>query len=170
MGSADQTLFQSGPTPPLRRAMLAILPVVAAAVLGSIATTPNIPIWYEGLAKPGFTPPNWVFAPVWTLLYLMMAYAVWRVLSVPADFPGRSTAITVFFVQLALNAAWSWAFFGFHNPLAGLMVIGALLLMILATIRLFWHLDRIAAWLLVPYLAWVTYASALNFAIWRLNG
>jgi tryptophan-rich sensory protein len=170
MASADQTLFQSRPTPPLPRALLAILPVLAAAILGSVATTPNIPVWYEGLEKPGFTPPNWVFAPVWTVLYLMMAYAAWRVMSVPADFPGRSAALAVFFVQLALNAAWSWAFFGFHSPLAGLIVIVALLAMILATIRLFWHLDRVAAWLLVPYALWVTYALALNFAVWRLNG
>jgi translocator protein len=169
MVSADQTLFQSRPTPPLRRAILAILPVVAAAALGSIATTPNIPVWYEGLAKPFFTPPNWVFAPVWTLLYLMMAYAIWRVLSVPADFPGRSAAVGAFFVQLALNAAWSWAFFGFHDPFAGLVVIVALLVMILVAMRLFWHLDRIAAWLLVPYALWVAYALALNLAIWHLN-
>lgn len=170
MTSADQTLFRSRPTPPLWRAVLAILPVVAAAALGSIATTPNIPVWYEGLQKPVFTPPNWLFAPVWTVLYLMMAAAIWRVMSVPADFPGRSAAIGAFFVQLALNAGWSWAFFGFHDPAAGLAVIVVLLVMILATIRLFWHLDRVAAWLLVPYAAWVTYALALNFEIWRLNG
>jgi translocator protein len=169
MSDADQTLAASRPLPPLGRAALAIAPVLAAAFLGSLATTPNIPTWYAGLQKPGFTPPNGAFAPVWTLLYLMMAYAVWRVLSLPAGRPGRAAAITAFFVQLALNAAWSWAFFGAHSPLGGLVVILPLLAMILVTIRLFWPLDRVAAWLLVPYAAWVTYATALNLAIWRLN-
>lgn len=164
-------LYERPERPPAwRRALIAILPVAAAGALGSLATAPNIPTWYAGLAKPGFTPPNAVFAPVWTLLYAMMAYAVWRILGGPAGEPGRRRALTAFFVQLALNAAWSWAFFGAHSPLAGLVVILALLAAIAATIRLFWPLDRIAAWLLVPYLAWVGYATALNLQIWRLNG
>jgi len=157
------------PTPPLRRFLLAVLPVAAASVLGSLATMPNIPTWYAGLAKPGFTPPNWLFGPVWTLLYAMMAYAMWRILSLPASLPGRSTAIATFFVQLGLNALWSWAFFGAHSPAAGLVVILALMVAIIATIRAFWPLDRVAAYLLMPYLAWVAYATALNAAVWRLN-
>ena len=150
------------------RATIAILPILAAAVLGNVATLPNIPTWYAGLAKPGFTPPNGVFGPVWTVLYALMAYAVWRVLSLPAT-PGRGRALVAFFVQLALNAAWSWAFFGAHSPLAGLWVILPLLLMIIETIRRFWPLDRLAAVLLMPYAAWVGFATALNAAIWRLN-
>jgi tryptophan-rich sensory protein len=156
------------PTPPFKRFLVAVLPVVLALILGNLATLPNIPTWYAGLAKPGFTPPNWLFGPVWTTLYAMMAYAVWRILSLPAG-SERSRAITAFFVQLALNALWSWAFFGAHNPGAGLVVILALIVAIVATIRSFWPLDRIAAYLLVPYLAWVCYATALNAAIWRLN-
>jgi tryptophan-rich sensory protein len=156
-------------SPPLRIAV-AVLPVVAAAVLGSLATTPNIPTWYAGLAKPAFTPPNWVFGPAWTVLYLAMAYAAWRILSLAPDTPGRGAALGAFFVQLALNAGWSWAFFGANSPLAGLVVILALELAILVTIALFRRLDGIAALLLVPYAAWVAYATALNLAIWRLNG
>jgi tryptophan-rich sensory protein len=169
MAGAGQTLPHGRPASPLARAALAVLPVAAAGFLGNLATTPAIPTWYAGLAKPWFTPPNWVFGPVWTLLYLMMAYAAWRVLSVPGDRPGRTGALTAFYVQLALNAAWSWAFFGLRSPGLGLLVIAGLLVMIVVTILRFRPLDKVAAWLLVPYLAWVAYASALNTAIWRIN-
>lgn len=158
------------PTPPLLRFLIAVLPVTAVSILGSMATVPNIPSWYAGLVKPGFTPPNWLFAPVWTLLYAMMAFALWRILSLPKSLPGRSGAIAVFFVQLGLNCLWSWAFFGARSPLAGLVVILALIVAIVATIRAFRPLDRVAAWLLAPYLAWVAYATALNGAVWHLNG
>jgi translocator protein len=158
------------PTPPLPRLLVAALPVAAVSALGSLATVPNIPTWYAGLEKPGFTPPNWVFGPVWTVLYAMMALALWRILSLPRGLPGRSGAVAVFFAQLALNGLWSWAFFAARSPLAGLIVILALIVAIIATIRAFQPLDRGAAWLLAPYLAWVAYATALNGAIWRLNG
>ena len=110
------------PTGPLVRALAAALPVAAAAILGSVATLPNIPTWYASLAKPSFTPPNSVFSPVWTILYALMAYAAWRILSLPWGAPGRAGALMAFFVQLALNAAWSWAFFWMRSPLAGLLV------------------------------------------------
>lgn len=157
------------PTPPLLRFLIAVLPVTAVSILGSMVTVPNIPSWYAGLVKPGFTPPNWLFAPVWTLLYAMMAFALWRILSLPKGLSGRSGAIAVFFTQLGLNCLWSWAFFGARSPLAGLIVILALIVAIMATIRAFWPLDRVAAWLLAPYLAWVAYATALNGAVWYLN-
>lgn len=152
------------------RAALAVLPVIAVAVLGSLATTPNIPGWYAGLAKPPGTPPNWLFAPVWSLLYAAMIVAAWRILSRPSGTPGRREALAVFFVQLALNGAWSWVFFAGRNPLLGLVVISALLVAIALTIRAFRSLDRLAGWLLVPYLAWVLYATWLNLGIWWLNG
>jgi translocator protein len=154
---------------PVRKFLVAVLPVVAAGILGSVATTPNIPTWYANLAKPGFTPPNWLFGPVWTLLYVMMAYAVWRILSLPAGQTGRRAALATFFVQLALNALWSWAFFAAHSPAAGLVVIVALVVAIVVTIRRFWALDGIAGILLAPYLCWVAYATALNAAVWSLN-
>jgi len=153
----------------LRRLALALLPVIAAAALGNLITAPNIPAWYAALNKPGFTPPNWLFGPVWTALYAGMAYAAFRVLSLPQSTEGRRGALILFFAQLALNAAWSWAFFGLRSPLAGLVVILPLLALILATIRAFAPLDRVAGLLLVPYAAWVAYATALNIAIWRLN-
>jgi translocator protein len=167
---ADGSVQRAKVRPLLLRAVTAIFPVVLAGILGSLATSPNISGWYAGLTKPGFTPPNWVFGPVWSVLYVLMAAALWRILSVPRTRPGRGAALTAFFVQLALNASWSFAFFAAHSPLAGLLVIGALTAAILATIRLFWPLDRLAALLLVPYVAWVGYATVLNFAIWRLNG
>ena len=144
--------------------------MVVVAVSASLVTQPNIPTWYATLQKPGFTPPNWAFPVAWTLLYAMMAYALWRILSLPKTQPGRTGAIVAFFVQLALNGLWSFAFFGGQSPLAGLVVIAALIVAILATIRAFWRLDRTAALLLVPYLAWVSYATLLNGTIWRLNG
>jgi benzodiazapine receptor len=156
--------------PPLPRFLVSVLPVVLVAVSASLVTQPSIPGWYAGLQKPGFTPPNWAFPVAWTLLYAMMAYALWRILSLPKHRPGRSAAIAAFFVQLALNGLWSFAFFGARSPLAGLVVIAALIVAIGAAIRAFWKLDRTAALLLVPYLAWVAYAALLNGTIWRMNG
>jgi len=166
----DQTVPGSHATPPVLRLLIAVLPVVAASVAGGLVTRANIPIWYADLAKPGFTPPNWLFAPVWTSLYGLMAYALWRILSLPRTQPGRTAAVTLFFVQLALNSLWSFAFFGAQSPLAGLIVVIALIMAILAMIVPFWKLDRGAALLLVPYLVWVSYATLLNGAIWQLNG
>jgi tryptophan-rich sensory protein len=156
--------------PPWLRAAIAILPVVAASLLGQWATYPNLAPWYAGLAKPWFNPPNWIFAPVWTSLYLLMAYSVWRILKAPANDADRRTALMLFFVQLALNALWSWLFFGLNNPFAGLMNIVPQLLVILATIHRFRRLGRSAALCLAPLAAWVAFAALLNFEIWRLNG
>src|SRR5918998_6959037 len=147
----DQTAPGSHAMRPLPRFLVAVLPVVAVAVSASLITQPNIPSWYAGLQKPSFTPPNWAFPVAWTILYAMMAYALWRILSLPENRPGRAAAIVAFFVQLTLNGTWSFAFFGGQSPLAGLLVILALIVAILATIRTFWPLDRVAALLLVPY-------------------
>ena len=157
-------------TPPLQRFLAAVGPVVLVAVSASLVTRPNIPTWYAGLVKPAFTPPNWLFPLAWTVLYAMMALALWRILALPRNRPGRRAAVAAFFAQLALNGLWSFAFFGAQSPLAGLVVIAALIAAILATMRLFGGLDRTAALLLAPYLAWVAYAALLNGAIWRLNG
>jgi tryptophan-rich sensory protein len=154
---------------PVSRFLLATLPVVAVAGLGSWATLPNIPAWYEGLAKPPLIPPNWVFGPVWTMLYAAMAYAVWRVLSASPTLPGRGRAIAMFFMQLGLNALWPWAFFAGRNAAAGALTILALDAALVATIILFRRVDRVAALCLVPYLAWVLFATYLNLGVWRLN-
>ncbi len=159
----------AGRMPPLPRALAAAAPVAAASLVGGLVTRPEIPGWYAGLVKPAFTPPNWVFGPVWTVLFAMIALSAYRILSRPPS-PARRAALVAFAVQLALNTAWSFAFFGLRSPLAGLLVIVPLWASIALTIARFAPLDRPAAWLLVPYLAWVSYASALNAAIWWLNG
>ena len=134
------------------------------------ATFPNLAPWYAGLAKPSFNPPNWLFGPAWGTLYVLMAVAAWRILRLAPGTPGRRTALSLFFLQLALNAAWSWMFFAAHNPLLGLVNILPQLVVILLTIAACWRLDRIAGLCLVPLAAWVGFASTLNLAIWRLNG
>ena len=142
--------------------------VAAVGAVGSWVTLPQIPGWYAGLAKPWFTPPNAVFGPAWTTLYLMMAVAVWLVGRMPPS-SARTAAIALFVVQLACNAIWSPAFFGLQAPRLGLAVIAVLLASLAATIAVFWRISRPAALLLVPYLAWVCYATALNGAIVALN-
>lgn len=150
-------------------ALVAVGAVVAASILGQIATYPNLSPWFAGLTKPSFNPPNWVFAPVWTTLYALMAFALWRIFRLPGS-SLRTAAVSLFFIQLALNAAWSWMFFWAHSPLLGLINIVPQLLAIFATIAAFARVDRLAAWCLVPLALWVSYASLLNFSLWRLNG
>lgn len=149
--------------------LLAVLPVVATSIIGQFATYPNIESWYSALEKPSFNPPNWVFAPVWTTLFILMAYAAWRLLSRPASTPGRSTTLILFFIQLALNALWSWMFFAMQSPVAGLVNIIVQIGFILASIVQAWRVDKTAALCLAPLAAWVSFAAALNFAIWFLN-
>lgn len=148
--------------------LMSIAPVTAASVVGSLVTLPNIPAWYAFIAKPAFTPPNWVFGPVWTALYIIMAYAFYRVLRQNVA-GGHKWIITAFMLQIALNAGWSIAFFGGRSPLLGLVVIIPLCLSVAWTIVLFWKQDRLAGALLAPYLFWILFASALNFEVWRLN-
>jgi len=156
-------------TPLWAALLVAVLPVVAASLLGSAVTVPQIAGWYAGLAKPPFNPPNWIFAPVWTALYVMMALAVFRILRIPVGMPGRRRAMLAYHLQLLLNIVWSFAFFGANSPLAGLVVILPLLAAIIAAIAAFRPLDRLASNLLWPYLAWVCFATLLNASIWWLN-
>lgn len=139
-----------------------------AAGFGSMLTTPSIRGWYATLAKPAWTPPNWVFGPVWSLLYLAMAVAAWLVWR-RVGFPRASSALNLFAVQLVLNVCWSAIFFGAHRPGLAFAEIVLLWLAILATMIAFRPHSRAAAWLMLPYLLWVAYAAALNFSIWRLN-
>ncbi len=122
--------------------------------------------WYAELQKPDFNPPNWVFAPVWTLLYILMAISVWRVQRKQQQF---SFEIALWLLQLVLNGLWSWLFFGLHRPDLALIDIAALIIVLLATVLAFARVDRSAAWLLLPYLAWVSFASMLNLSLWQLN-
>jgi tryptophan-rich sensory protein len=146
-----------------------ILAAVAAVLLiGSQATLPEIPGWYAALTKPSWTPPNWLFGPVWTLLYMMMAAAAWLVWRRRRLFEVRP-ALAVWAIQLVLNLAWSLLFFGQHKLVAGMIDIVALWLAILATIVLFWPARRLAGVLLLPYLGWTAYAASLNAGILALN-
>jgi len=135
------------------------------SVLGGMAAHNALAEWYPALKKPPWTPPGWVFGPVWTLLYPMVAVAGWL-----AWRGGRARfGPLVYLLQLALNAAWPWLFFAERRPGFALLCIAALCVAIVATIVAFWRLSRGAALLLVPYLAWVAFATALNHAIWRMN-
>ncbi|HYW80369.1 MAG TPA: TspO/MBR family protein [Thermoguttaceae bacterium] len=139
-----------------------------AAALGSSATASHLDDWYAALAKPSWTPPAWVFGPMWTVLYVCMAVAAWLVWRQRGIVDAR-VPLALFLVQLAFNAVWSWLFFGLHN--AGLAFVDIVLLLaaIVVTMVAFWRRSVLAASLLVPYLAWVAFAGVLNFAIWRMN-
>ena len=150
--------------------VLALISVGATSGLGQFATYPNLRPWYAGLTKPSFNPPDWVFAPVWTTLFVLMAFAVWRILRLPRETPWRDRALVLFYLQLALNATWSWMFFGANSPLLGLINIVPQFVIILFTLAVFRRLDAIAGWCLVPLAAWVGFASVLNSSIWWLNG
>ena len=139
-----------------------------AAFLGSIFTTPSVPTWYAGLVKPPWTPPSWIFGPVWSALYLMMALAAWVVWR-RNGLTAASIPIALFMVQLGLNVAWSILFFGLQMPGVAFGEIVALWFAILATTIAFWRSTPLAGYLLLPYLIWVAFAAVLNFELWRLN-
>jgi benzodiazapine receptor len=141
---------------------------LGAGGLGAIATTPEIDGWYRTVAKPTWNPPNSVFGPVWTTLFVMMAIAAWLVWR-PSGFITAKVPLLLFTVQLALNVAWSWIFFGLHQPGWAFVEIVVLWTTIVVTMRAFFLHSKLAGWLLAPYLAWVSFAAVLNFAIWRLN-
>jgi benzodiazapine receptor len=144
-----------------------LLLTLVVGALASLFTTPEIPTWYAALIHPAIAPPNWVLAPVWTTLYILMAFAAWQVWKKTGL---RSMEMAAFAAQLALNFAWSAIFFGLHRIGAALIEIAALDLAILATTFLFARRDRLAGLLLTPYLAWTLFASLLTHAFWRLNG
>ena len=148
------------------RLLVCIVVCLGAAGIGSLLTTPSLRPWYEGLSKPRWNPPNWLFGPVWTILYLAMAIAAWLV--------WRKAGVTAapmqfFLTQLVLNVAWSALFFRLRSPGLAFTEIVVLWFAILATTIEFWRAVPAAGWLLLPYLIWVGYATALNFSIWRLN-
>ncbi len=141
----------------------------AAGIVGSVFTFPAITTWYAALAKPAFTPPSWVFGPAWTLLYLLMGISLYLAWEKGLLKKENRPALIAFGTQLALNTLWSLLFFGLRSPLLGLVCIALLWISILASACLFWKISKPAALLLLPYLAWVTFASALNYAVWTLN-
>jgi translocator protein len=141
---------------------------LAVSAIGGAVTATSVGTWYQRLAKPSFNPPDWIFAPVWTALFFMMALAGWRVWRRDGVRNARS-ALALFALQLGLNLAWSILFFGLRSIGAALVEIIALLLAILATTVVFWRRDRVAGMLFIPYAGWVAYATVLNAALWRLN-
>jgi|SRR6185437_527754 len=141
---------------------------VLVGVISGMLTRRDIAGWYAGLRKPSSNPPNWIFGPVWMALYILMGVAAWMAWSQPVS-QLRTYALTWFAIQLALNFLWSMIFFRWHAIAGALGEISFLWLAILATIVMFWEVRPLAGWLLLPYLAWVSFATALNLGIFRLN-
>ncbi|MCC6273938.1 MAG: tryptophan-rich sensory protein [Deltaproteobacteria bacterium] len=139
---------------------------VAVQAAGAWATFSEIPTWYQGLNKPEWNPPPWVFGPVWTVLYVLMAVAAWLAWR---ELGLRSGALRLYFLQLLFNLLWSYLFFWGHSPFLALIDIGLLWLAIGATAFAFWRARPLAGALLLPYWGWVSFAAALNFSIWRLS-
>lgn len=149
----------------MRQRMSLVGFVLLAFVAGFVGSRFLPGDWYAGLAKPSFNPPNSVFAPVWSVLYLLMGIAAWRAWRQR----GIDAATGLWLAQLAFNAAWSWLFFGRHLLAVALVEIVVLLALIVATTVAFFRRDRAAGWLMVPYVAWVSFATLLNAALWQLN-
>ena len=161
-----------GATSALRQGLgLVVLGAItfAAAAIGSAVTATSVDGWYRTLHKPAWNPPGWVFGPVWTILYCLMAIAAWLVWK-KAGWSGAREALSLYLVQLAFNVGWSVLFFGLHSPGLALVEIACLWLLIVATIVAFRKHSGAAAWLMAPYLAWTTFAALLNFTLWRMNG
>ena len=149
--------------------IISIVACQCAGLIGSAFTTPAIPTWYAALEKPLFTPPNWLFAPAWITLYLLMGISASIVWQRGLDVPRVRTALIIFLIQLILNALWSVVFFGLESPLYGVIVIAVLWVAILLTIVKFFRISTLAGALLLPYIGWVTFAAALNISIFMLN-
>jgi len=141
---------------------------IATSAVGAFASK-DAGAFYAALARPVWAPPGWLFGPVWSVLFLMMAVAVWLVWRVQPVHPSRSVALGLFVAQLAANALWSWLFFAWHLGAAAFAEVLLLWLLIAGTGVAFWRIKPLAGLLLVPYLLWVTFAAALNWALWRAN-
>jgi benzodiazapine receptor len=153
----------------IKKLIISIFICLFTGFTGSFFTLPAIPTWYATLQKPSFAPPNWVFFPTWTALFIMMGISLFLVWQKGCEDKKVKTALYLFVGQLILNVLWSVAFFGLRSPLLGLMEIIILWIAILATILSFMKLSRTAAYLLIPYILWVSFAAIVNFSTWRLN-
>jgi len=145
-----------------------ILITLGVGAIAGFATVQSIDAWYASLNKPSFNPPNWLFGPLWTFLYILMGIALYLIWKLPAS-KNRNRSIEFFFFQLLLNFLWSFLFFYFHSIAIALFDIIILWVMIFLTIILFSRLDKTASWLLVPYISWVSFATILNIYIFYLN-
>ena len=146
----------------MNKLFVSVFTCLSVGILGSFFTNPNISSWYQYLNKPSFSPPNWLFAPVWTILYILMGISVsliWQ----------KKKPIKLFFIHLFLNFLWSVIFFGLRSPMFAFFEITILWILIFTLIKNYWKINKTASILLWPYLAWVSFASILNFAVWQLN-
>lgn len=153
----------------LPKILIAVAICLGIGFFSGFATQSSIDTWYATLNKPFFNPPNWIFAPVWTILYVLMGIAAGIVWSKGFYHKWVQTALYHFIFQLLLNGLWSIVFFGFKSPGLALLVIIALIILLLLTIKWFKVVSKTAAYLLLPYLIWVLFASVLNISIWQLN-
>lgn len=151
------------------RLIVSIALTLCAGLVGSVFTAPQIPGWYAGLAKSPLNPPAWVFGPVWTVLFILMGISLFLVWREGIERPDVRVALLVFGVQLVLNVLWSVLFFGLQSSFLAFLEIIVLWCAILATIVLSARVSTAAAWLLVPYLLWVSFAAYLTWAVWTLN-
>jgi tryptophan-rich sensory protein len=148
--------------------ILSIAGSFAAGAIGSLATIPNIPSWYASLEKPALNPPNWVFGPVWSILYVLIGVSLALVI-LEASKRSKKKSYIWFGVQLILNTLWSLVFFGLHSPWLGVIVIIALITSIVLAVREFYRINKYSAWLLAPYLAWVCFATYVTVGVTLLN-
>lgn len=156
--------------PRIAKILIMVATCAAVGYFSSLVTRDSVDTWYTTIEKPSFNPPNWIFAPVWSTLYVLMGIAaglVWH--EIESRRPEVQKALTFFWIQLALNALWSYLFFGLHNPLLALIEIVLLWLMIYETMIKFMRINKIAGYLFIPYILWVSFATVLNFSIWWLN-
>ena len=154
---------------PIIKLLISIaIPLVVGALAGFF-TSSSVDGWFTTVIKPSFNPPNWLFAPVWTTLYIMMGIAFYLVWKSKGNEKIKKSAIILFSFQLALNFLWSFIFFYAHQPGWALVDIAALWVLIFFTIIWFGKISPVAAWLLVPYICWVSFATVLNYAIWKIN-
>lgn len=148
---------------------LCVLGTLTVGTISGLANTDSITTWYAGLIKPSFNPPNWIFGPVWTLLYILMGIGIYQVIVSPAAVH-RTRAIRIYVIQLLLNFTWSFLFFYFRSPAWAFLNIILLWFLIWMMVFTFRNVRPLAAWLQLPYLAWVSFATLLNASIWYLNG
>ena len=140
-----------------------------AGLVGSFFTSPAIPTWYASLERPSFSPPNWVFGPVWVTLYLLMGISIYLIWNKLESNKKAKNFFWLFWIHLVFNATWSIAFFGLQNPGLALINIAVIWVLIVALVIGFWKIDKRASYLLLPYFLWVSFASVLNYFIWVLN-
>jgi translocator protein len=152
-----------------KKLLISILLPLSCGAIAGIATSSNIDSWYKTLIQPSFAPPNWLFGPAWTTLYILMGIALYLVWTNPTTSHWKQKAFFIFGIQLVLNFLWSFLFFHFHWKGIALFEICLLWISIFLTILVFAKVNKTAAWLLVPYIAWVTFATILNYYFWSLN-